>query len=540
LTIEPIRFLGLAFAAADLLFEVDDKGAVTFAAGASLRLTGRRDEELIGAPWRSLIAEVDRDLGEALLDGAADGERRGPTLVRLAADSDGDGAPRFAALTAFRLPDNAQRVSCALTLVDPPPGGGRFEGALPDRAAFENAARELIENAQARGAELELGLIELEGLAHQKAILSGEEAEALARRVAGALRAEAVGDVATELDEDRFAILRRRGDTPEAMARRLSRVLGAALTPKAQTFAVDPFADPGRMMRALRFALDRFIADDAATSKAASLTEVLDLSVQETVARAGTFEALVQARRFELMFQPVVSLADESVHHHEVLVRFDRDRSPFAMIRMAEELDIIESLDRAVADEAVKRLRADKTRRLRLAVNVSGRTIVSSGFLGLIERLAKGGDLADRLMFEVTESAVIDDLAVAQRHVQALQAMGFHVCLDDFGAGAASYGYLQQLSVDVVKIDGAYVRELTRSGRDDAMIRHMVSLCRELNVATVAEMVETREVADALRRAGVDYAQGWLFGQPNREPQGMGAAPPRRAARRRGSVEQWG
>jgi EAL domain-containing protein (putative c-di-GMP-specific phosphodiesterase class I) len=538
LAIEPIRFLGLAFATADLLFEVDDRDAVTFAAGASQRLLGRRDDELIGAPWPGMLAESDRSLGEALVAGAADGERRGPVLVRLAGDADDE--PRFAALSAFRLPDNAGRASCALTLSDPPAGGRRFDGALPDRERFEAGARAMIETAQARGAELELGLIELGGLAVRRAVLSGPDAEALQRRVTGALRAEAVDDLATELGDDRFAVLRRRDDVPETVARRLGRVLGAALTPKVQAVAVNPFADPARMMRAVRFALDTFMSDDTILAKATSLSEALDLSVQETVARAGTFEALVQERRFELMFQPVVLLADNSVHHHEVLVRFDRDRSPYAMIRMAEELDIIESLDRAVADETIKRLRADKTGQLRLAVNVSGRTIVSGGFMQMIERLARGGDLADRLMFEVTESAVIDDLAIAQHHVQALQGMGFHVCLDDFGSGAASYGYLQQLSVDVVKIDGAYVRELTRSGRDDAMIRHMVSLCRELNVATVAEMVETREVADALGRAGVDYAQGWLFGQPAREPQGLIEPKTPRAARRRGTVDQWG
>jgi EAL domain-containing protein (putative c-di-GMP-specific phosphodiesterase class I) len=275
-------------------------------------------------------------------------------------------------------------------------------------------------------------------------------------------------------------------------------------------------------------------------STATSLSEVLDLSLQDTVAKAGTFEALVRERRFELMFQPVVLLADSSIHHHEVLVRFDRDRSPFAMIRMAEELDIIESLDRAVVDESIKRLRADQTGQLRLAVNVSGRTIISPGYIRMLERQARDGDLAGRLMFELTESAAIDDLGAAQRHVQTLQRLGFQICLDDFGAGAASYGYLQQLSVDVVKIDGAYVRELTRSGRDDAMIRHLVSLCRELNVATVAEMVETAEVADALRRAGVDYAQGWLFGQPEPEPLGLAPRSPPVVARRRGAVEQWG
>ncbi len=537
LPVEPIQFLGLAFATADLLFEIDSRDAVTFAAGASQRLGGRDEDELVDAQWQTLIAEEDRALGEALVRGATDGERRGPALVRLAAEV--DGGRRFANLTAFRLPNNNGYVSCALTLADAPDDGGLVDGALPDRASFEAAAFKLIEAAKARGAELELGLIELFGLAEQRAALDSDEVKALERRLAGALRAEAVGDLVTELGHDRFAILRRRSDVSEAMVQRLSRVLGDSLTPKAQVFTIDSFVDQTRMMRALRFALDGFIGEDATINKASSLSEVLDLSVQETVAQAAVFETLVRDRRFDLVFQPVVLLADNSIHHHEVLVRFDGDRSPFAMIRMAEELDIIEGLDRAVAGEAIKRLRADKTRQLHLAVNVSGRTIVSAGFLRMIERLTREGDLAGRLMFEVTESAVIDDLAVAQRHVQALQRMGFSVCLDDFGAGGASYGYLRQLSVDMVKIDGAHVRELTHRGRDDTMIRHMVGLCRELNVTTVAEMVETREVAASLRAVGVDYAQGWLFGRPNREPQGFGAHPGHRGAKRRGAIEQW-
>jgi PAS domain S-box-containing protein len=535
LAVDPIRFLALAFATADLLFETDEAGAIGFVAGAAQRLTGRSERDLTGAPFASLVAEADRSLAEALIAGSVDGERRGPTIVRLA----GDGAARFAALSAFRMPGSGGCVSCALTLTEPP-HGARTDGALMDGTRFQSAARDLLNTAHARGAEVELGLIELTGLTAQSAALPMAERAALGRRVAGALRAESLGDAAAELGEDRYAILRRPGDGPEVVAKRLSRILGASLTPKVSTYPVDPGDDPARMMRALRFAIDNFISAGAVSGKAASLSEVLDMSLQETAARAESFEAMVRERRFELMFQPVVALSDRSVHHHEVLVRFDGEESPFAVIRMAEELDIIENLDRAIADEAAKRLRADKTKKLRLAVNVSGRTITSPGFLKMVQRLAEGGDLAGRLMFEVTESAVIEDLTIAQKHVQALQALGFKVCIDDFGAGAASLGYLKQLSVDVVKIDGAYVRDLAESGRDDAMIRHLVGLCHELNVTTVAEMVETQDVAEILRRAGVDYAQGWLYGAPSREPEGLEAPATPRAAKRRGVVEQWG
>jgi EAL domain-containing protein (putative c-di-GMP-specific phosphodiesterase class I) len=540
LTADPIRFLALAFATADLLFEADATGAITFVAGAAQRMSGRREAQLMGAPFVSLFDDADKALAEALLLSATDGVRRGPAVVRLCDQA----GPRYASFSAFRMPGADGRVSCALSLCDPPQGatieGAPSDGRLMNGARFQAAAHEIIGGAHARGVEVELGLIELAGLKAQSATLPQAERAALERKVAGALRAESIGEAAAELGEDRFAILRKPGDAPEALAMRLSRVLGASLTPKVNTFAVDGQANPARMMRALRFAIDTFIATGGPGEQAASLSEVLDQSLQETAARVDSFEAMVRDRRFQLMFQPVVALSDGSVRHHEVLVRFDGEESPFAVIRMAEELDIIESLDRAVADEAIKRLRADKTKRLHLAVNVSGRTIVSPGFLKTVQRLTDGADLAGRLIFEVTESAVIEDLALAQKHVKALQAMGFKVCIDDFGAGAASLGYLKELSVDVVKIDGAYVRGLADSGRDDAMIRHLVGLCHELNILIVAEMVETEAVADILRRAGVDYAQGWLYGAANREPQGLEAPAPPRAAKRRGVVEGWG
>ena len=186
------------------------------------------------------------------------------------------------------------------------------------------------------------------------------------------------------------------------------------------------------------------------------------------------------------------------------------------------------------------RLRADTTGALRLAVNVSGRTMGSPDFFRSIAALVSKGSVAKRLMLEVTESAAIDDMALAEKHVQAMRALGVQVCLDDFGAGAASFAYLHQLSVDVVKIDGSYVRELTSTGRGDTLIRHLVGMCHELGVTVVAEMVETQAVEDVLRRAGVDFAQGWLYGQPTAEPRASSKSAPAAAARRRGAIEQWG
>jgi EAL domain-containing protein (putative c-di-GMP-specific phosphodiesterase class I) len=545
MAVDPFRFLGLAFATADLLFEVDETGRVTFAAGAGQKLAGVDAAGLTGRSWLELVADADRPTAEALLAGLADGERRGLAEIELA--SGAPGPVLTASLSAFRLPQNAPRLSCALTLIDGGRRRRRPKGKLFDRAEFESIARALVDGARDSGPELELGLIELAGLDRQKQGLSADDANALDRRLAGALKAESYADAAAELGDQRYAVVRRRGDTAEAMVRRLTQLLGPALEPSAQALPIEGARSLSQLMRAVKLTLDGFIADGAPPA-GASLSEALNASVRKAVADANAFGAVVDARQFKLVFQPVVSLSTGEVRHYETLVRFEEGQSPFAMIRMAEELDVIEDLDRAVAEEAFKRLRADRFEALKLAVNVSGRSIVSSGFVDSLLTMEPSPWVRKRLILEITESAAISDLALAQRHIEALQAAGYQVCLDDFGAGAASFAYLRALKVDIVKIDGSYVRELAAAGRDDTMVRHLVNLCHELKVETVAEMVETKQVEDILHRAGVDYAQGWLYGQPAAEPKPPAKAVTaprsrsivRAAVRRDGAKEQWG
>jgi EAL domain-containing protein (putative c-di-GMP-specific phosphodiesterase class I) len=544
MAVDPFRFLGLAFATADLLFEVDDQAKVTFAAGAVHRLAGIDDDSLVGSPWLNLFAEADRPTAEALLAGLVEGERRGLAEVELAPGA--EGRIHTASFSAFRLPQNAPRLSCALTVIEGGRSRQRPKGKLFDRAEFESAAHALIESARESGPKLELGLIELAGLDRQRQALSVEDGVALDRRLAGALKAEAYADAAAELGDQRFAVVRRKGDAPEAMVRRLTQLLGPALEPAAHALPIEGAGSVGRVMRALKFTLDSFIADGE--PPAASLSEALNASVRKAVADADAFGAVVDARQFKLVFQPVVSLSTGEVRHYETLVRFKDGQSPFDMIRMAEELDVIQDLDWAVAEEALKRLRADRLETLKLAVNVSGRSIVSSGFVESLLTMEPSAWVRKRLILEITESAAITDLDLAQRHIEALQAVGYQLCLDDFGAGASSFAYLRALKVDIVKIDGSYVRELAADGRDDAMIRHLVNLCRELKVETVAEMVETKQVEETLHRAGVDYAQGWLYGQPAGEPKpplkavsaSKSRSSVRPAMRRGGAKEQWG
>jgi len=534
LSIDPRRLLGLAFASADLLVELRD-GKVGLALGAAQRIIGQGEAELTGKVWRDLFAVSDQSLMDAILACADDGARRGPVVVQLAGPDE-----RYVSVVMRALPENGGRVSCAVTATQASRQPVEKDG-LQLRETFEDIARGLFEAARVTGQELELAMIEFSGLDDMRSGLDPTQVQALDARLAGAMRAEAHGgSVATRLSNDRFAVIKSKDDSAESLVRRLSRVMD--LDAEAHVVALETGLIPTRAMRALRYALDDFLREGLKEAPPLSLSEAMNRSVQRTLARAGALGVAVSQRRFSLAFQPVVSLITGIAHHHEALVRFEDGASPFALIRMAEEFDLIEELDHAIVEQAVKRLAQDRTGELKLAVNVSGRTIVNESFVDHVSRTLSRFDSAKgRLIFEITETAAIDDLPRANQHIQSLRSLGSLVCLDDFGSGSASFAYLQELHLDIVKIDGRYVRELAANGRDGAMVRRVVELCRDLNIRTVAEMVETVEVEEVIRKAGVDFAQGWLFGKPADQP--LPALKPtliKPVARRAGASESWG
>lgn len=524
---DPHRLLGLAFAAADLLIEIEADERIGLAVGGVRALLGGDERSLRGRAWRDLIASQDQAMVAALHQDLEDGQRRGPVAVRLACGAEN----RSAELTVRRLPDSGGLAAWALVASAAP-----AQDDLADQAAFEDLIRSLMEAARATGMEYELALIELDGLLKAVDPLSPADSAALTARLAGALRAESHrGASAARLGDDRYAVVRRRDDNADAMARRLTRALTPELgdsAPAAHVHAVALDASPpAKAMRAVRCALDDFVREGLKEAAPNNLAEAMSHSLKRTLARAGALGEAVNNRRFTLAYQPVVDLKDRQPHHHEVLVRFENGDSPFALIQMAEQFDLIEELDHAVLDQAAKRLILPNAGKLRLAVNVSGQTITSETYIDHVRDLIRREPiLKRRLIFEVTESAAIDDLSRADRHIQVLRGLGSLVCLDDFGSGAASFAYLQQLRLDIVKIDGRYVRELADNGRDAAMVRHLVKMCGDLNVRTVAEMVETEEIEAEVRAAGVDFAQGWLYGRaadhpaavPLRAPQGIG------------------
>jgi EAL domain-containing protein (putative c-di-GMP-specific phosphodiesterase class I) len=403
-------------------------------------------------------------------------------------------------------------------------------------------AETAMKHAAQAGVDINMELIELAGLQQAAQSLGHSQAAEALARVAAALRAESLdGASAAQLKDDRYALVRSRAESGDRLVERLTRAITEAglplITPTMNTLELDAEGS-GEGLRALRLALDRFMAGGTAGMAGSSLSGM----IKQTVEEAAKLKAQVATRRFSMVYQPVVNLQTGVTDHFEALLRLGDTDSPTESILMAEGMDIIQDLDFAVAQTVMAELKKPANSAIKLAANISARSLIQPAFINkLMDMIKTEASVRGRLILEITESASIDDLNLADVVVRRLRKEGCRVSLDDFGAGAASLDYLRAIAVDEVKIDGRYIRELTSAtDRSGLLVQHVTDLCRELKVSTVAEMVETEATAEILRKMGVNLGQGYLFGRPTSEPI---PAPLRRspvAARRAGVRETWG
>jgi EAL domain-containing protein (putative c-di-GMP-specific phosphodiesterase class I) len=442
---------------------------------------------------------------------------------------------RQASLSVFRMPQLEGALSCALSLGAPQKLAGverDADGLLP-AASFERTAANLIEEAEQAGLPLRLDLIELKGLGKAVEAMDGQERERTRREVAATLRAQSLGGVgAAEVAEDRFALVSRGGGL-EALSTRLTAITGDQVSCRTAALPLEAGA-PAQNLRAMRYALDRYIEDGPSDVAPGFLARV-----KQTVQETARFRTMLNARGFQLAYQPVTALDTGAVHHFEALARFEADASTGDTIRLAEELGLIAEFDRSVLALVADTLRESDSK-VRIAANVSAGTLMQPGFVDVLTDIVRDDrGLRTRLLIEVTETKKISDLPQAGRIIKALRAKGHSVCIDDFGVGAASMDYLRQLEVDIVKLDGSLVKGVAGASRDMLIARHIIALCRELKIRTIAEMIEAKAVADLMHAAGADFGQGWYFGKPTPKPQLLAAAGAR-VVKRAGMVEHWG
>jgi EAL domain-containing protein (putative c-di-GMP-specific phosphodiesterase class I) len=523
-----LQLLAFVFASADMVMEIAG-GRVSFATGAAGRLLGRGAETLMGRPWREFVDIADAELVDAAIGGIRPGERRGPFKICLT----GAKGLQAVTLSLFQMPQRPG-VAAAFSLWQPPIADVKTDASgLAAREDFEAAAAGLLKQAEKTGGSLSVDLLEVAGLAVALAGMEPEVAEATKKKLAATLQAAShVGVPAAALGSDRFAMLRSGQANVEALAERIRELAGPGVEVKTGELSLDP-ASPAETLRAIRYALDRCLEEGPGAA-----AKSFEAALRQTVTESARFKDLIRAEKFELVYQPVVDLKTRELHHYEALTRFEGGGGPAATIKLAEELGLVVEFDLTVVKTVAAVLA--ETPDIRIAANVSAFSLEQAGFVEQVVAVTENNPrLRTRLLLELTESHKLSDLPAANGRIQLLRKAGHEICLDDFGAGAASLDYLRQLEADVVKFDGKFVQGLESRPRDAVMLKRLAEMCAELGVETVAEMIETEDAARKIQAMGIGLGQGWLFGKPVPKP----VAPqkkPQMIARRRGEVESWG
>ncbi len=229
----------------------------------------------------------------------------------------------------------------------------------------------------------------------------------------------------------------------------------------------------------------------------------------------------ITQNRLSLATQPIQSLSDGVVQRFELLLRMRGESGELlparSFIGVAERSGMIQELDRWVVGQALDLLgeRERAGHPVSLHVNLSGASLTDISVLEYIERRLDEGD-ADpgRCTFEITQTARIEDLETAASFADRLTEFGCEVAIDDYGSGFGPFEYLKRFPFDVIKIDGAFVRDLPENDADQLTVQAIVGIAQGLGKQTIAEFVEDEATAQMLRAYGVDMAQGYHLGPP--------------------------
>jgi diguanylate cyclase (GGDEF)-like protein len=243
---------------------------------------------------------------------------------------------------------------------------------------------------------------------------------------------------------------------------------------------------------------------------------------QEILVASG-ISAAIEGNRLELYAQDILSLGklEPGVTNVELLLRM-RDTNgrvlrPGSFIPAAERYDLMGSLDRWVLTNAliVRGAALAATPGFSISVNLSANSLNDPLFLSFFNRTLKESPLPpSRINFEITETAIINNLDSARVFMTKMRNSGYGLILDDFGTGLSSFNYLKQFPVDGLKIDGSFIRQMKDSAVDRAIVESINEIAHKLGARTIAEFVEDEETLEILRTIGVDQAQGYIIGRP--------------------------
>lgn len=541
------RFVALAFCWADILVELDGAGAIVYAAGAVEPFLGRSVGDLLGQPLEAMVPSTEKAALREILALARKRERFENVSLRLMGTR---GVTPPLAVVGYQLQELNGHFFLALrhTAATQKPGGfGRRRArdeqtGLLDSDSFIDMVTSEIAGGGAQDPRC-LSLIVLPGYEDFRSRLTDAvEAELLAQ-IGDVLKDVSLdGDGAARLGAGRFGLVHPPGlDLPRVQSQiheltRESDPLAEGVRAETATVAIDVDSSGGRETAdGLAYTLNRFRNDRSGEAVLRDLASSISALAHAAVIEVNRFKDLVSRQDFDIAFQPVLNARTGAVHYYEALARIPASYGGadiYEHIAFAEQAGLISAFDIAMLDKLVRWIETNTSVNGKscFGVNVSGRSIGSMAYMAQFERTLRAAPwLRGRLLVEITESANITDIDGANEFVQRIRGQGFRVALDDFGTGAANFEYLAKLNVDLIKFDGAALHAAFNARQGKAFLKALVAFCRELGVATAAEMIENESLLDFARSCGVQFVQGFYFGRPKGDVNGTADGLPQHA-----------
>ncbi|MEV4707113.1 EAL domain-containing protein [Actinoplanes sp. NPDC049316] len=533
------HFRSLVAGATDLTLVLDERLTIRWQSPAAARLFGLAESEVVGRTFLELIHPEDVPDARAGLEALIGGEHAdGPPALITARLRDGDGIWRD---TESTVADQRSVPEVAALVVHVRDVGERrhlertlhrlsYTDQLTGLANRRALMRDLLEFRRRAGQQGTLLVIDLHGLAEINDSRGRETGDAVLIEVGRRIRSLlAADDVPARLGGDEFAVL-----TPDGA------VLAYALATRIVTALMEPYELPGMIVElhtsvglaelaggkdseeVLRHA-------DLARSRARQLgrdrVEWYDTDVEIQLHRRMDLEREIlgaaERGELDLVFQPVVSLRDAQPVGVEALLRWRHPKLgtvlPAELLPIARAVGCAAELDEWVLDAACHRLASWSAggSDFWLSVNVAPRELLTARFPERVAEILARHDIEpERLVVEVQETWIAEDLPAIVASLTGLRKLGVRAALDDFGAGQASLAHLRRLPVDMLKLDQALINQPAETGTTPAVIDVVVSLGRRLGLEIVAKGLESQEQVDRARQAGCHYGQGFVLARP--------------------------
>jgi len=252
-----------------------------------------------------------------------------------------------------------------------------------------------------------------------------------------------------------------------------------------------------------------------------------DVQQQQDLRWVALLNEALEKDQFQLFKQKIMPVSGQANpgDHYEILLRLPEPdtQEPISAVHFlsaAERYDLMPAIDRWVVGTVLKWLQTHPDQQARLAsccINLSGRSIGEQRHAEHLIQMIQHAQVApDKLCFEITETAALANSSLSTCHINALRSLGCRFALDDFGIGLASFNYLKHLPVDILKIDGSFIDQMLDNPLDHAMVRSINEVGHIMGKKTVAECVSSKQLLDGLADIGIDFAQGYHIGEPQK------------------------